>query len=84
MPTLTPIPIVLSNGWHRRIYTEAGFQFDYPANSILSAGKNKGQIYDSVSVVFNLPNVDGYQGLSIEVKDNFEKVMIEEYVDQLY
>ncbi|MCB0044213.1 MAG: hypothetical protein KDD92_02155 [Caldilineaceae bacterium] len=87
-PTITPTPIALPNGWYRHVEEEAGFQIDYPPESVsITSGRNRRGPYSSLYIGFILPQVTvgySYQGMIINVIENNEGLSAEEWIRHDY
>ena len=82
-PTATATPIVLDNGWYLYTDKEAGYSLSYPPDVHLHTSKEGGLDYKTVHIQFAIPNA-GYQGMTINVLDNAQKLPIENIVQDVY
>ncbi len=82
--TETPIPPMLENGWYLYNDTEAGYSFSYPADAHFMTSRDSGINYDIVSLQFEIPDANGYQGMEIMVIDNPEQLPVENVLQRIY
>lgn len=89
-PPISPLPSATATPapgeWREFTDPEAGYTINFPANAPISAGKSPGEVYQAVLVTFRLENVDKYhyQGMSLRVWPNKERLSIDEIVKELF
>lgn len=77
-------PIVLSTELLQREFSADGFTLRYPATATLSAGQAKGDLYQTVTLKFALPEAQGYQGMTIRVEPNPDNLSVAQIIANLY
>ena len=74
-PKTSPTPEIPENGWYRFKDAEAQYYFDYPSDALhISVGKNKGEIYDHLTIQFSSLRGYCYKGMILYVIPNPKKL----------
>ncbi len=80
-PKTSLTPEILKNGLYRFTDAKGGYYFDYPSDALhISVGKNKGEIYDHLTIQFSSVHGYGYQGMMLYVIPNPKKLSLEEFL----
>lgn len=77
------VPETIPEGWRTFTDPAAPFTLRYPEDVYFSAGQSKQGVY-TARLQFQLPDVEGYQGMLIRVEPNAEGHGIEQIVGDLY
>jgi hypothetical protein len=83
LPAQTPPPAKLANGWYLYADPASEFSFGYPPEAAISAGQNPVDGSKNILIQFLIPD-QPYQGMSIRIEPNPNRLSAADFAQQLY